>query len=61
MAGKGDELLMGAVDIVVVLASVMLIGGLGWYFFGRRRAGAARLEGGVQRVEVTVGGGYSPT
>ncbi|WP_459740141.1 heavy metal translocating P-type ATPase [Streptomyces sp. E-15] len=51
---------MGALEIVVVLASAVLIGALGWYFFGPRRAGAARLEGGVQRVEVTVRGGYSP-
>ncbi|MDW8807132.1 heavy metal translocating P-type ATPase [Streptomyces scabiei] len=51
---------MDAVDIVVVLASVVLVAVLGWYFFGPRRAGAARLEGGVQRVEVTVRGGYSP-
>lgn len=51
---------MGAVDIFVVLASAVLVAFLGWYFFGPRRAGAARLEGGVQRVEVTVRGGYSP-
>ncbi|MFI2431824.1 heavy metal translocating P-type ATPase [Streptomyces sp. NPDC018693] len=51
---------MGAVDVVVVLASAVLVAVLGWYFFGPRRAGAARLEGGVQRVEVTVRGGYRP-
>ncbi|MFD8501252.1 heavy metal translocating P-type ATPase [Streptomyces sp. NPDC059687] len=51
---------MGALEIVVVLASALLIIVLAWYFFGPRRAGAARLEGGVQRVEVTVRGGYSP-
>lgn len=51
---------MGAVDVVVVLAAVGLIASLGWFFFGPRRAGAARLEGGVQRVQVTVRGGYSP-
>ncbi|GGN88320.1 hypothetical protein GCM10011579_082000 [Streptomyces albiflavescens] len=51
---------MGALEIVVALASALLIATLGWYFFGPRRAGAARLEGGVQRVEVTVRGGYSP-
>ncbi|MFF5156003.1 heavy metal translocating P-type ATPase [Streptomyces sp. NPDC000348] len=51
---------MGAVDVVVILASAVLVAALGRYFFGPRRAGAARLEGGVQRVEVTVRGGYSP-
>ncbi|MGW3151519.1 heavy metal translocating P-type ATPase [Streptomyces sp. NPDC001177] len=51
---------MGALDVVVVVASAVLIAALGWYFFGPRSAGAARLEGGVQRVEVTVRGGYRP-
>ncbi|WP_367318673.1 heavy metal translocating P-type ATPase [Streptomyces sp. HUAS ZL42] len=51
---------MGGVDVMVILASAVLVALLGWYFFGPRRAGAARLEGGVQRVEVTVRGGYSP-
>lgn len=51
---------MGAVDVVVVVAAVVLIGALGWYFFGPRQAGTARVEGGVQRVEVTVRGGYTP-
>ncbi|ALV33554.1 heavy metal translocating P-type ATPase [Streptomyces sp. CdTB01] len=51
---------MGAIDVVVVLAAAGLIAALGWFFFGPRRAGAARLEDGVQRVEVTVRGGYSP-
>ena len=51
---------MGAADVVVVLAAVGLIASLGWFFFGPRRTGAARLEGGVQRVQVTVRGGYSP-
>ncbi|MFD0508797.1 cupredoxin domain-containing protein [Streptomyces chiangmaiensis] len=51
---------MGALEVVVVLASAVLIAALGWYFFGPRRAGAARLEDGVQRVVVTVRGGYNP-
>ncbi|GLW47481.1 hypothetical protein Stsp02_31430 [Streptomyces sp. NBRC 14336] len=51
---------MGALDVVVVVAAVLLAAGLGWFFFGPRRAGAARVEGGVQRVEITVRGGYSP-
>ncbi|WP_406264085.1 heavy metal translocating P-type ATPase [Streptomyces sp. NBC_00191] len=51
---------MGVADAVVVISAVVLIAGLGWFFFGPRRARTARLEGGVQRVEVTVRGGYSP-
>ncbi|MFE0630438.1 heavy metal translocating P-type ATPase [Streptomyces sp. NPDC058864] len=51
---------MGALDLVVVIVSAVLITALGWFFFGPRRARSARLEDGVQRVEVTVRGGYSP-
>jgi P-type Cu+ transporter len=51
---------MNVADISVLLAAVVAIGGLGWFFFGPRRARAAQLDGGVQRVVVTVKGGYSP-
>ena len=51
---------MNVADISVLLAAAAAIGGLGWFFFGPRRARSAQLEGGVQRVEVTVRGGYSP-
>ncbi|MGW2706747.1 heavy metal translocating P-type ATPase [Streptomyces sp. NPDC001340] len=51
---------MDTADIVVVALATVLIAALGWYFFGPRRARSARLEGGVQRAEVTVRGGYSP-
>ncbi|MGW0137487.1 heavy metal translocating P-type ATPase [Streptomyces calvus] len=51
---------MGVADVVVVILAAVLIGGLGWFFFGPRKARTAQLEGGVQRVEVTVRGGYSP-
>lgn len=40
--------------------AVVLVAALGWFFFGPRRARTARVEGGVQLVEVTVRGGYSP-
>ncbi|MFF4576651.1 heavy metal translocating P-type ATPase [Streptomyces sp. NPDC001410] len=51
---------MDTADIVVVALATVLIAALGWYFFGPRRARSARMEGGVQRAEVTVRGGYSP-
>jgi Cu+-exporting ATPase len=51
---------MSAADVVVVVATVLGLVGLGWFFFGPRRAGTAALAGGVQRVEVTVRGGYRP-
>jgi P-type Cu+ transporter len=51
---------MTAADIVVVIAAGTAVAGLGWFFFGPRRAGTAQLSGGVQRAEVKVAGGYSP-
>jgi len=51
---------MGVAGVVVVLAAVLLIAGLGWFFFGPRRASSAWLAGRVQRVDVTVRGGYKP-
>ncbi|MDW6057129.1 HAD-IC family P-type ATPase [Streptomyces sp. FXJ1.4098] len=51
---------MNALDLVVIAAAVVVVAGLGWYFFGPRRVRSATLEGGVQRVGITVRGGYSP-
>ncbi|KPC64344.1 heavy metal translocating P-type ATPase [Streptomyces chattanoogensis] len=51
---------MDVTDVIVIAAAAVVIAGLGWFFFGPRRAGSARMEGGVQRVEVTVRGGYRP-
>lgn len=51
---------MSTDDIAVLVAAVAVIAALGWYFFGPRRASTARLADGVQRVEVTVRGGYRP-
>ncbi len=51
---------MSAADVVVIVAAVVGLAGLGWFFFGPRRARAAELAGGVQRISVTVKGGYSP-
>jgi len=51
---------MSVADIIVVIAAVAALAGLGWFFFGHRRATAAELAGGVQRAEVTVRGGYTP-
>jgi len=48
---------MSTADIVVLVAEVAVIAGLGWYFFGPRRARIAQLDDGVQSVEVTVRGG----
>ena len=51
---------MSAADILVIVAAVAALAGLGWFFFGPRKAKTAVLAGGVQRLEVTVKGGYSP-
>jgi Cu+-exporting ATPase len=51
---------MSVDDILVVAAAVLALAGLGWFFFGPRKARAAVLAGGVQRLEVTIKGGYSP-
>ncbi|MFI1204404.1 heavy metal translocating P-type ATPase [Streptomyces sp. NPDC020883] len=51
---------MGVAEIVVALVAAGLVAALGWFFFGPRKARTARVEGGVQRAEITVRGGYSP-
>jgi Cu+-exporting ATPase len=51
---------MDASAIVVALSAAAAIAGLGWFFFGPRTARAAQLAGGVQRLGITVRGGYSP-
>ena len=51
---------MSVADIVVLLTAMAALIGLGWFFFGPRKAGVAELRGGVQRATVTVRGGYSP-
>jgi P-type Cu+ transporter len=51
---------VNAAGILVVVAAVAALAGLGWFFFGPRKARAAMLAGGVQRLDVTVRGGYSP-
>ena len=51
---------MTVTGIVVIIAASAAIAWLGWFFFGPRRAQSAGLDGGTQRVVVTVKGGYSP-
>jgi Cu+-exporting ATPase len=51
---------MSGVDIAVLVGAALAIAGLAWYFFAPRRAHAASVSDGVQRVLVTVRGGYSP-
>lgn len=52
---------MHIADITALSTSVVALAGLGWFFFAPRRARAAELAGGVQRMRVQVRGGwYSP-
>ena len=52
---------MDTTDIIVVISGIGLIALVLWYFFGEREATAAVVnEAGVQEIDVTVKGGYSP-
>ncbi|HUF58170.1 MAG TPA: heavy metal translocating P-type ATPase [Actinomycetota bacterium] len=51
---------MTLVEIVVTAGGALLSAGLVWVFFGPKASGEAVMRGGVQEVEVTVRGGYSP-
>src|SRR4029077_4053905 len=55
-----EEVAMSAADIAVVVAAVVALAGLGWFFFGPRKARTAELAGGGQRGTGAVRGGYSP-
>jgi Cu+-exporting ATPase len=52
---------MSGTEILVTAGGVALIGALAFYFFGPKQAGHAEVRGGVQEVEITVKGGYSPS
>jgi len=47
-------------DVVVIAIAAVVIGALGWYFFGPRSSSRAMVEGGAQVLTVAVKGGYSP-
>ena len=51
---------MTAIDVVVLLGAVVLLAGLGWYFFGPRKATTAQHSAAEQTVDVVVKGGYAP-
>ena len=52
---------MDTAQIAVTVGGAALVGFILWFFFGPRRATAARDGGtGVQEVEVVVRGGYTP-
>lgn len=52
---------MDASEIGVLIGGVALIALILWYFFGEREQAEAKVgSAGVQEVDVTVKGGYSP-
>ena len=52
---------MDTTEIIVVLGGAGLIALVFWYFFGERESVAASINaGGVQEIDITVKGGYSP-
>ncbi len=51
---------MNANELLVIAGSALLAGFLWWYFFGPKKARQAEVRGGMQVVDVTVKGGYSP-
>ena len=52
---------MDAVEVGVVVGGAAAIAFVLWYFFGEREGVAASAgEGGVQEINITVKGGYSP-
>jgi Cu+-exporting ATPase len=52
---------MTGTEILVTTGGAALIGALAFFFFGPKQARRAEVRGGVQEVEVTVRGGYSPS
>jgi plastocyanin domain-containing protein len=53
---------MDTSEIIVLVGGVLLVGFVVWFFFfsERERARAESGAGGVQRIKVTVKGGYTP-
>jgi Cu+-exporting ATPase len=51
---------MSGIDVAVLVAAVLTVAGLAWFFFAPRKGQSAQLSDGVARVRVKVAGGYSP-
>ncbi len=51
---------MDIAELFVIIASVAVGGFLWWFFFGPKKASKAAVRDGMQEVNITVKGGYSP-
>ena len=52
---------MSPTDALVLGGGAALIAVLAWYFFAPQKGTRAQVSGGVQTVDITVKGGYSPS
>ena len=50
------------INLIILLASVILIGMIIWWFFGKHEisSSTASVIDGVQKIEIIVDGGYKP-
>jgi len=52
---------MDTTEIIVIVGGILAVGAVLWWFFGERESVAAKIsESGVQEIDITVKGGYSP-
>jgi Cu+-exporting ATPase len=51
---------MTGTELLVTASGLALSAGLAWFFFGPKQARRAAVRGGVQELEITIKGGYSP-
>ena len=51
---------MSISEVWILVGGLVLTGLMAWYFFGPKKSRQAELDDGVQVIEVTVKGGYSP-
>ena len=51
---------MGIAELIVIIVSIGAAAFLWWFFFGPKKASTAAVRDGVQEVNITVKGGYTP-
>jgi len=51
---------MGITEVIVIIVGIAWAAFLGWFFFGPKKASRAAVRDGLQEVDITVKGGYSP-
>jgi len=51
---------MSGTELTVLVLSLLAIAAMGWFFFAPRKGHTAELAGGLQKITITVKGGYTP-